>query len=325
MWHEARREAILPPFYIGVAAMVVVIGLARVIAKHMSHPIEQLQQQVGRIAAGDFRPLTLPARRDELGKLTVSINLLAHQLDQTRQAIQRAERFSLLGQLSGGLAHQLRNAIAGARMAVQLHQENCRDADPESLDVALFQLASTEKQLRQLLRVGKPQPLTRTPRGLRATLHELVTQIKPLCDHHHVAFDTTVAGAELELFADHEQLQQALGNLIRNAVEATARGGHVRLAAELAEPGWIRLRVIDDGPGVAPEILARLFEPFASSKSEGVGLGLVLAKQVIEQHGGRVRYVRTDVTTFEVMIPTAGRKQRDGSGCKARIGREGDS
>src|SRR5262249_59674495 len=107
-------------------------------------------RQVSRIAQADYSPMPLPARNDELRDLGHDVNRLAAQLSEMERAIRRSERLTLLGQLAGGLAHQLRNHVTGALMAVQLHAREC-DTDPESLDVALRQLALTEENLKQFL------------------------------------------------------------------------------------------------------------------------------------------------------------------------------
>ncbi len=303
-WRQAQRDAILPPLYIGSIAVAVTIMLALLVARRISLPIEQLQHHVGRIAAGDNRPLPkLPTRNDELRDLAQSINTLASQLECQRRAIVRAERFALLGQVGGGLAHQLRNAIAGARMAVQLHQETCSDTESESLQIALLQLESTERSLRQLLRAGQHEPLTRTRQPIATTLQQAVALVQSMCSHQQVDLRLTLPDFQLQWTADHEQLQQALVNLLHNAIDAAGRGGTVRLECRLLAADRLSIRVFDNGPGVSPEVEPRLFEPFVSSKREGVGLGLVLAKRVVEQHGGELRYLRTSETVFEILLP----------------------
>ena len=122
VWRQARWQAAYPPLVVGAAALAVVAVLALVIASRLSRPIDQLRSQVGRLAQGDFQPVPLPARDDELRDLVGSVNSLAEQLDQLRQAIKRSERLALLGQLAGGLAHHLRNNVTGARLAMQFHQ-----------------------------------------------------------------------------------------------------------------------------------------------------------------------------------------------------------
>ena len=131
--------------------------MASWIARKLSLPLVEVRTQVGRLAEGDFRPLPIPARNDEVRDVAISVNELARQLDELRRAIARAERLSILGRLSGGLAHDLRNDVTGALMAVQMHRRNCHTTDQESLDVALRQLRLIEDHLKRFLAAGQPE------------------------------------------------------------------------------------------------------------------------------------------------------------------------
>lgn len=321
-WQEARNEAALPPLIVGGIALLATALMALFIAGRLTRPILELRRQVHRIAEADFSPMPLPARNDELRDLAVTVNRLAEQLTEMDRAIRRGERLALLGQLAGGLAHQLRNNVTGARMAVQLHAREC-DADRESLEVALRQLTLTEENLKQFL--AAPQASVEASATLckvfcRAShiIDEVIRLLGPSLQHRRIEFSVTAAEAELEehdqneeLFADPNQLRQLLMNLVLNAADAAGPGGKVRIEITTA-CDKISLHVIDSGPGLSPEIAERLFEPFSTNKPEGVGLGLAVVRQIATAHGGRVEWNRRDgETCFEVSLPkTEGRKQK---------------
>src|SRR5262249_43273723 len=139
------------------------------------------------IAAGDFSPMPLPRRDDEIRDLARSVNEMAQQLAQYQETVKRTERLRLLGQVSGGLAHQLRNGVTGARLAVQLHARGCNgQADAESLDVALRQLALVESHLKRFLDLGKAAELQRQPCDLSALIDETVALLQPQCRHARI-------------------------------------------------------------------------------------------------------------------------------------------
>ena len=308
-WQASRREAALPPLLVGAATLAAFMVVAAAIAVRLGRPIAQLRAQVARLAEGDYQTVPLPPRNDELRDLAMGINALAEQLVELRRAITRAERLALLGQLSGGLAHHLRNDITGARMAVQLHQRHGCHTDDESLDIALRQLRLTEEHLQQFLTAGQPRPLVKTPSDAWKLVEQVGKMIEPTCRHRKVALRTadirpTGSNGHADLEADSEQLRQLLMNLALNAVEAAGTAGWVRL--ELDETAdRILLRVLDSGPGVAPEIAARLFEPFTTGKPEGIGLGLAAARRIAEAHGGTLVYRDDGATCFEVALPRA--------------------
>lgn len=308
-WRASRRDAALPPLAIGGATLAVFIAVAAILSLRLERPIARLRAQVARLASGDFQALTLPSRNDELRDLAQSMNVLAEQLVEMRRAIGRAERLTLLGQLSGGLAHHLRNDITGARMAVQLHQRHGCDADGESLDVALRQLKLTEEHLQQFLSAGQPRPLEKTPCDPGEIVRQVARMIEPICLHRKVELqisDLRSAGRRdvaSSLAADGEQLRQLLMNLALNAVEAAGRGGRLRI--EVAdENGHTIVRVSDSGPGIPAGMEERLFEPFMTMKPEGIGLGLAVARQIAHAHQATLTYRRQDgATSFELSFP----------------------
>jgi signal transduction histidine kinase len=283
--------------------LVVVAVLATAIARRMSRPILELRQQLGRLVRGDFQPLAVPARNDELSDLVHSANSLGEQLDEMQRVIKRSERLSLLGQLSGGLAHQLRNSVTGARIAMQLHQRHCRGMDDESLDVALRQLSLTESHLQRFLSIGRPSAPQQADCDVSQVVAEVATLVSPACKHQRVTFELPIpAEGEVTLLADAEQLRQMVTNLVINAIEAAAPGGWVRI--ELAETlASVQLKVLDSGSGPSAEVVDRLFEPFVTGKPEGIGLGLPVVRQIAAAHGGAVRLCAGRPTCFEVTLP----------------------
>lgn len=304
-WREARWNAIYPPLVVGLFSLMGVSALAFAIAGRLSKPIQSLQSQVSRLADGDFQTVTLPTQNDELRDLVASVNKLAEQLDEMRKAIKRSERLTLVGQLSGGLAHHLRNDVTGARMAIQLHAREYPAEEQESLNVALRQLALAEQHLQQFLAAGQPRPLNRRPCELGTVINELVSLVGPTCKHHRVDLTTELVGdiSQRTVDADPEQLRQALLNLVLNAIEACGPDGWVRVECDAQFGNIVCLRVLDSGPGVTSIVADHLFEPFTTSKSEGVGLGLTVARQIIEAHGGTLHYSRDRATCFEISLP----------------------
>ena len=302
---EARWQAAYPPLVVGSLFVGVSILLATLLARRLSRPILELRKQVGRLVEGDFEPVPVPARNDELRDLIESVNVLADQLDESRRAIERTERLALLGQLSGGMAPQLRNSVAGARLAIQLHERRCNELDRDSLAVALRQLSLTESHLQRFLTVGQPAEPRRAPCDLRQLAAEVAELVAPTCRHRNVALEIDPDREQPPLVsADAGQLRELLLNLALNAIEAAGAGGWVRIEFDHRADATV-LRVLDSGPGPVPEMLDRLFEPFATGKPDGIGLGLTVAQRIAEAHGGAIRYLRERPTCFEVVLPPA--------------------
>ncbi|MBY0514773.1 MAG: HAMP domain-containing histidine kinase, partial [Gemmataceae bacterium] len=280
----------------------VAVALAVATGSRLVRRVRQLDRHTRLIAAGDFRPMPLPTTEDELKDLCRSVNDMAHRLADFQDALQRSERLKVLGQFSGGLAHQLRNAAAGAKLAVELFLAENPTADPEPLRVALRQLGRIESNLRQFLDVGKPPAGVKRPCDVRAVIDQAVSLLRPQCQHAGIAVHWE-PGDPVEIDGDPGLLGHLFGNVIGNAVEAAGPGGSVEVRLAATRSGaWIE--VIDTGPGPPPEIAGKLFEPFVTGKAEGIGLGLAVARQAAEAHVGRLTWERRDGrTVFRVELP----------------------
>ncbi len=127
----------------------------------------------------------------------------------------------------------------------------------------------------------------------------------------HIELDLAIASGLPEVAVDENQIRQALLNLVRNAREAMPHGGRIRVEVGTVDSGWVRLAVGDSGPGISPENLGKVFDPFFSTKEKGTGLGLALVQQIVSDHGGRIEVdlPPTGGTTFAILLPPAARSE----------------
>jgi signal transduction histidine kinase len=303
-WREARWESAQVPLFLGAGALALMTAATIWIAHRISGRIHRLEHQVARIAEGDFRELDLSPHHDEVQDLERSINLMCAQLRQMRQTIGQAERTHVLAQFAAGLAHQLRNALTGARLSIQLHLKRCAAArtDP-SISVALRQLTLTEEQVRGLLALGRVEQCPPRLSDLVRLLHDVATLLGPTAQHGRVALDLSARQDAASVPMDESSLRAALLNLALNAIEAAGPGGSVRLEL-LEEEHQLIVEVSDTGPGPSEALGETLFDPFVTTKPEGVGLGLALARHVAEAHHGSLTWLRDGAwTRFRLSLP----------------------
>ncbi|MBI2803780.1 MAG: HAMP domain-containing histidine kinase [Planctomycetes bacterium] len=315
LWQEAAWQALRPALMLGIGGGVVAVVLSVLLAQMLSRRIQDLERRTRLIAEGDFSPMPMPPLDDELRDLARSVNDMAQRLAQFQDTIRQTERLRLLGQVSGGLAHQLRNGVAGARLAVQLHARECPSAlqakekgadDGEELAVALRQLSLVEMHLKRFLDLGKAVELQRRPCLLDELVRDTVQLLGPQCRHAKIDLRLTPPPEQgISLTADPEQLGHVFLNIFTNAIEAAGPHGWVE-ARWGADAVGAFVEICDSGPGPSPEVAARLFEPFVTGKREGVGLGLAVARQVALAHGGAVTWKREgNCTCFRINLPLA--------------------
>jgi signal transduction histidine kinase len=282
------------------------LALAVMVARRLGRRILELERRTRQIAAGNFSPMPLSRQNDELNDLSRSVNDMAGRLFHLQDEVKKNERLRLFGQVSAGLAHQLRNGVTGARLAVQLHARECTNpGDGEALSVALRQLNLLELNLKRFLQFGRPDELRSELCSLTQPVEDAIALLRHQCHHAHIDLRWNSPPVPASVRADVAQLGQLFLNLITNAMDAAGPGGWVEVTINvLQSPPNAVVEITDSGPGPAPELAERLFEPFVTGKPDGVGLGLAVARQIAETHGGRITYRRAlDRTCFIVELP----------------------
>ncbi|MCX7419728.1 MAG: HAMP domain-containing sensor histidine kinase [Planctomycetia bacterium] len=312
-WWTATRGAIVPPIIAGGVTALIAVVLTTWWARHFVRPIAQLSRQSEEIANGVFQPMQLPTRDDELRDLTQSINRMVEQLTRYEQQVRRNERLKTLGQLGAGLAHQLRNWLTGARMALQLHVRECPlGTSAESMEMALQQITLMESYLQRFLKLGAgrneaPRPTERKEVSLPLLIDDVLSLIRPRARHVGVELEWSPPVSPFVVVGDREELQELLVNLLLNGIDAAVQSNataRVRIELDRTDIDQVRLRIIDNGPGPNASIAAQLFEPFVTDKPEGTGLGLAVAKQILETHNGKLSWRRdANETVFEMELP----------------------
>lgn len=305
---DTMRAAAWPIMAMAAATIALLVPLGLAATGSIARRIAAIERRVERFSRGDFAAEeSAMVTDDEVGRLAAGVERMRGELDTLRSRLAAGERERLLGQLAAGFAHELRNAITGARLAIDLHRRRCpagAAAEPpdESLAVACRQLDILEEEIRGLLALGRPPTDVPTTVDLDPLACEVRDLVAPRCDHAGVSL-AAATPCHTRLVGRRDGLRAALVNLALNGIDAAGRGGRVRIAVEPAPPG-LALVVEDDGPGPPPALAATLHEPFVTGKPEGIGLGLAVVRAVAEQHGGTLAWSRRDGRTrFEIRLP----------------------
>ena len=270
-------------------------------------PLNRMVATCRRIAAGDLRQrVNLPHRHDEIGQLASTFDNMVARIEAAFEAQHR---------FVANAAHELRTPLTALQGSLEVLLRGSQD-DPaavarltQGMYREVTRLARLCEQLLDLTRVNASAPVHRQPVELRAFFNEFVQQARLLAREREVILE---AGPPITVSADPDALKEMLFNLVDNAVQHTEREGTITLGWR-SSPGEVEMWVADNGEGIAPDDLPHIFEPFyrgdrsRSRRRGGTGLGLTLARALIEAHGGRIK-VDSWVgkgTRFTITLPVA--------------------
>jgi signal transduction histidine kinase len=298
---EARRTVLAWT----AAGATLAILLACGIGQSLSRPLSAILNVVRRIGHGELDPRGLPRdRRDEIGELAEGVTQMAAWLQRLREEQAQTERLRLIRQVSAGLAHELRNPLTAARMTLQLALERDPGRDPEPLRIALAELGRMERQVRRFLQIARPEPPRFQIVAIGTVLDRCAANLAASAAHQGITLSVELDEALPAARVDLDQTFQIIINITMNAIDAAGPGGRVRLVGRRLAGNFVAIDVEDDGPGVKAGDEPRLFQPFFTTKPEGVGLGLALCAALVREQGGAIGYCRrTGWTRFRVTLP----------------------
>ena len=299
-------------------ALFAAVSLAFLLAERLARPLLMLAEGTRAVAAGDFAPRATLETDDELGVLTRSFNAMTVQLDQARAEREAAQRAAAWGEVAQRIAHEIKNPLTPIQLSAERLQMKLADRlDPEDramLDRAtgtiVAQVEAMKRMVNEFRDYARIPPAVLVPVDLDA----LVREVLDLYAAGSVRIDAALAEGLPPVAADASQIRQVLHNLLKNAEESLAEHPPEGRAPAIAvttraEGGAAVLSVADDGAGFPPEVLARAFEPYATTKAKGTGLGLAIVKKIVDDHRGEIRLANRASGGAEVSfrLPFAGR------------------
>jgi len=309
-----EREKVL--LVASAGAVVICAILLITLAVVVRRPMLELQHKIQQVADGNLNvQVGFSERNDDIGDLGRNFNNMVQQLRESRQEIEhlhrtqmsRAEHMATLGELAAGLAHEIRNPLAGIAGVMQIVG---RDLPPTS--PACDVVKDVQEEVVRINRIVSDLLETARPRAPEFQLADLNTTVE-----HAVGFARQqvlskpieiefVKSPDLGLVEhDPRQLHQVLLNLLLNAIQALDGAGRVSVMLAQIDESTVSVSINDTGAGIAPENLTHIFRPFFTTKGHGTGLGLPLARRIIEDHGGKLE-VTSDLghgSTFTFVLP----------------------
>src|SRR5579862_4661188 len=310
---DPERHEVL--FVAGGGAVAICAVILWALAYFVQRPMVELQEKIARVGDGDLHVGVGFARRnDEIGDLGRNFNRMVVQLRESREEIEllhrtqmsRAEHLATLGELAAGLAHEIRNPLAGIAGVIEIIGRDLPSTSParQVVKEVKHEVLQINRIITDLLECARPKPPEIRYSNLNHTAEHSVVLARQQVLSKPIQIEF-VPCDDLPL-VDHDsgQVHQVLLNLILNSLQAIDGPGQVRVELGHSDH-FATVRVSDNGRGIAPEHLPNIFRPFYTTKGNGTGLGLSLARRIIEDHGGRIEVTSTlgVGTTFAVFLP----------------------
>lgn len=226
---------------------------------------------------------------------------------QLERKLRRKEKLVVLGQLAGGVGHELRNPLGAIKNAafflnMTLEESECEPEVKESLKIIEQEVTTSELIIKSLLDYMRPKPL----RLGKINLNDIIQRVESYISiPKNIIIVKNLDNDSIEILADPDQIAQVFHNIINNAVQAMPEGGQLTISTRVEEPKWIKISFTDTGVGISKQNFEKIFEPLFTTKAKGIGFGLAISKVLIEGHGGNLEFV-SEVgggSTFTIKLP----------------------
>jgi signal transduction histidine kinase len=310
---DPERHAVL--IVAGAGAVAICSVLIVVLAYVIQRPMVELQEKIAQVSEGNLDVVVSFAKRnDEIGDLGRNFNHMMQQLRESREEIERlhrtqmsrAEHLATLGELATGLAHEIRNPLAGIAGVIEIVGRDLPQTSPARAVVKDVRLEITRisRTLTDLLETARPRRPEVRRSNLNTTVEHAVMLARQQVLSRPIKIESQQAPDLPEVEHDSDQVHQVLLNLLLNAVQAMEGPGTVRVEIG-SRGGFASVAVSDTGRGISAQNLPNIFRPFYTTKGDGTGLGLSLARRIVEDHHGRIEVnsVVGKGSKFEVLLP----------------------
>jgi signal transduction histidine kinase len=299
---EAKRELAGTLALSAGAALVALLGIALwLLGREAIGPLKRLVTAMKRAEAGELTVVADEGRSDELGVAARGFDATLAALRRSQAELEafyqermvRADRFAAVGEVATGLAHEIKNPLAGLSGALELLAEDLarHPRHAEVVSEMRHQVQRLTHTMESLLSFARPPKAKLRSTEVNGTLEKVLFLIRQQCRGTLVEVEAHLADSLPPVLADPSQLEQVFLNICLNAVQAMGgRPGSLRVSSRRGEAGLVIVEVADTGPGIPADLQEQLFKPFFTTKREGNGLGLAISARIVAEHGGHIGY-----------------------------------
>jgi signal transduction histidine kinase len=270
-----------------------ILGMAAVgylIARTITAPVEELVNVTEKISRGSLNERVRVGSEDEIGSLAHSFNHMIDQLMSYEQRLVESEKLATAGQMAAGLAHEIRNPLTSIKMLGQVLRSRMKNQpeDQKTLDGLVKEIDRLDRTIQEFINRAMPGELSLTKGDINREVREVIGVAEESLAAKDIVVHQDLSDDIPTISMDREKTKQVLWNLVLNAKEAMPKGGKLTVATKRVDKQFVEISVEDSGHGIADGEPEQLFQPFFTTKPEGVGLGLTMSRKIIEKHGGEL-------------------------------------
>jgi len=304
-----------------VALFVLTIIILRLFEKIINRPIFNLKTRMKKIQEGDFTSKVPIIKDDEIGDLAKSFNIMITKLEEANTRIEelhekqmeKAEHLASLGEIASGLAHEIKNPIAGMKGALEIIHDKTEDSDTNKkvFKEVLIQIDKIDQIIQDLLRYAKPKELNIRLVPFEECVDHAVKLAQMQVKNKDIQFHVNSTEKNIQTCLDADKIQEVLLNLMLNGVAAIPEKGTITIDFATKDTKDLLITVTDDGKGIQKEHLSQIFQPFFTTKPQGTGLGLSICQKAIAAHSGTMKVESEEGkgTTFTILLPVVESKE----------------
>ncbi|HUU51921.1 MAG TPA: ATP-binding protein [Candidatus Heimdallarchaeota archaeon] len=281
-----------------LALGILIFITLRLFEKIINRPLSQLKNKMKQVQGGNLRVQLRPLKNDDIGDLTQSFNIMVANLRQAKQQIEelhdreleKAGHLASIGELAAGLAHEIKNPIAGIKGALEVINQRTDPADPqkEIFTEILQQIDRIYNIVQDLLSYARPREINLKPINLNECIQRAVTLAQSQMQDKDIKFHFEKSKEDIQILCDENKIQEVVLNLLINSIAAIEEKGEISIGLNQKNDRWLEIAIRDDGKGIKVEHLTQVFNPFFTTRRRGTGLGLSICKKIIEAHKGSI-------------------------------------
>ncbi len=279
-----------------------------IIARYISRPIRDMIDGTQRMAKGDYSHTFKVQGRGEMDRLLFSFNRMSQKLKKAKEA----EKLSVIGMAATAIAHDLKNSLQLVNAFVQLLPQRYQDKEfiKEFSETIPKELDSWNASLKNIMSYSRNCEFPVDQLDLNELIKNIMLLVSLKAQQAHIHVDVALEERIPPVMGNEERLKQAFLNILTNALEVVPGGGRIAIATrcfpgDAESPAFAQIEIMNTGEGIKKEDLDKIFEPFYSTKTGGLGLGLSISKEIISQHKGRIHVLSEEgsPTTFVIRLP----------------------